>query len=112
MVKNLFVGNLDRSMDDRQLSDLFAAHGEVVKATVILDRQTGESRCFGFVEMATDGEGRKAMAALDGTTVFERSIRISAARERQTPQQESNQRLRLRLPFRLVSTRTRQPNEE
>jgi RNA recognition motif-containing protein len=112
MVKKLFVGNLHRSVDNRQLTDLFTPHGDVVKATVVLDRQTGESRCFGFVEMATDGQGRKAMTALDGATVLERSLRIAPARERQARQPESNQRLRLRLPFRLVTTRTRQPDEE
>lgn len=112
MVRKLFVGNLDRSVDDRQLADLFAAHGDVVQATVILDRQTGEPRGFGFVEMATDGEAHNAMTALDGTVVVDRSIRVSPARERQAQQPETNQRLRLRLPFRLVSSRPRLPHEE
>lgn len=112
MVKKLFVGNLDRTVTDGQLEGLFSPHGDVIKATVVLDRQTGESRHFGFVEMATDGQARKAMAALDGARVSERSIRVSPARERQTLPSESNQRLRLRLPFRLVSSRTRHPNED
>lgn len=112
MVKTLFVGNLDRTMTDPQLEDLFAPHGEVMKATVIFDRQTGESRRFGFVEMASDEQARDAMTALDGTEVFQRSIRVSPARERQSTPPESNQRLRLRLPFRLVSTRTRHPHED
>jgi cold-inducible RNA-binding protein len=112
MVRKLYVGNLDRTMTDPRLETLFASHGEVRKATVIFDRQTGESRRFGFVEMATDDQARDAMSALDGTVVGERSIRVSPARERQTPPPESNQRLRLRLPFRLVSSRTRHPHEE
>ena len=61
MAKKLFVGNLDRSMTDQQLAELFSPHGEVRQARVIFDRQTGESRRFGFVEMAEAlgvGEGR------------------------------------------------------
>ncbi len=112
MVRKLFVGNLDRTMTDPGLEALFAPHGEVRKATVIFDRQTGESRRFGFVEMATDGQAHGAMAALDGTMVGEHSIRVSPARERQTPPADSNRRLRLRLPFRLVSSRPRHPHEE
>jgi RNA recognition motif-containing protein len=112
MARKIFVGNLDRTITDPQLADLFAPHGEVVKATVIFDRQTGESRRFGFVEMATDEQARDAIKALDGTMVADRSLRVSPARERQAPAGESNQRLRLRLPFRLVSTRTRLPHED
>lgn len=112
MVKKLFVGNLDQTVTDSRLSDLFAPHGEVINATVVLDRQTGASRHFGFVEMATDGQAREAMTALDGTMVFERSIRVSPARERHTLPPQGNQRMRLRLPFRLVSSRTRHPREE
>ncbi len=111
MVKKLFVGNLHRAIVDQQLTELFAPYGDVLRATVIVDRQTGESRRFGFVEMATDGQAREAMKALDGSSVTERTIRVSPARERQAPSQENNQRLRLRLPFRLVSSRPRSDDE-
>lgn len=112
MVKKLFVGNLDRAVTDSQLEDLFSAHGEVVKATVVFDRHTGESRRFGFVEMSTNGQADKAMRTLDGASVNEQSIRVSLARERQTQPQEGNQRLRLRLPFRLVSSRSRHSEKD
>jgi RNA recognition motif-containing protein len=112
MVRKLFVGNLDRTITDPQLKDIFAPYGEVLKANVVFHRQTGESRRFGFVVMATDGQAGDAMKALDGATVSNRSIRVSPARERHGPLPESNQRLRLRLPFRLVSTRARLPHED
>jgi RNA recognition motif-containing protein len=112
MVKKLFVGNLDRTVTNSQLEDLFSAHGTVVNAAVVFDRQTGESRRFGFVEMASHGQADTAIKNLDGTRMNERNIRVSPARERKTPPREGNQRLRLRLPFRLVSSRPRHSEKE
>lgn len=112
MARKLFVGNLDRSIDDRGLTELFSPHGDVLQAEVIIDRQTGQSRRFGFVEMATEDQADRAMSALNGAKVVERSLRVSPARKREPASSEGNQRLRLRLPFRLVASRQRQPHEE
>jgi RNA recognition motif-containing protein len=84
----------------------------VLQAEVIIDRQTGQSRRFGFVEMATEDQADRAMAEMNGATVVQRSLRVSPARKREAAPVEGNQRLRLRLPFRLVASRQRQPHEE
>jgi RNA recognition motif-containing protein len=110
MGRKLFVGNLDSTVNDQQLADLFAGHGEVVNATVVTNRTTGESRRFGFVIMGSDEQARRAMNALDGASFVERQIRVSPARER-TVAPESPQRLRLRLPFRLVSSRPKSSDQ-
>jgi len=110
MGRKLFVGNLGRTVNDQQLAELFAPHGEVVSATVVINRTTGESRRFGFVVMGTDDQARTAMDALDGAPFADRHIRVSPARERTVPP-ESSQRLRLRLPFRLVSSRPKNNNQ-
>ena len=66
MGKKLYVGNLSYTVDSSELEQLFAAHGQVVSAQIINDRDTGRSKGFGFVEMATDQEATAAVAALNG----------------------------------------------
>lgn len=83
MGKNLYVGNLSYDTTEDQLRDLFGAHGEVTSANVITDRDTGRSRGFGFVEMATEEAAQSAIAALDGQAVDGRNIRVNEARPRQ-----------------------------
>ena len=61
---NLFVAKLDSSITGDDLQELFSAHGEVASAKVIFDRETGNSKCFGFVEMPNDDEANAAIAAL------------------------------------------------
>jgi RNA recognition motif-containing protein len=68
------------SVTDQQLHDLFAQHGSVISAKVIHDRYTGQSRGFGFVEMATSEEAQKAIAALNGTQYEGRSLVVNEAR--------------------------------
>ncbi len=81
MVKTLYVGNLPYSTSEDDLKELFDQYGEVNSAKIITDRETGRSRGFGFVEMATDGvEG--AISALDGKEFGGRSLRVNEARER------------------------------
>jgi len=76
----LYVGSLAYSVTDQQLHDLFAQHGSVISAKVIHDRYTGQSRGFGFVEMATSEEAQKAIAALNGMQYEGRSLVVNEAR--------------------------------
>jgi cold-inducible RNA-binding protein len=81
MATKLFVGSLPYSVDDAQLSDLFASCGTVVSAKVILDReQNNRSKGFGFVEMSTEEEAKKAVDTMNGKEVDGRTITVSEAR--------------------------------
>lgn len=82
MATNIFVGNLPFSTTSADLEQLFSQHGEVTRAQVISDRDTGRSRGFGFVEMDDDAQAQSAIEALDGTDVDGRQIRVNVARER------------------------------
>lgn len=79
---NIYVGNLPWSAGDQELEDLFSQFGSVQRSRVILDRETGRSRGFGFVEMDDDG-GRKAIDQLNGQEMDGRALRINEAQERQ-----------------------------
>ena len=81
-MKRLFVGNLPFSTTDEDLQNLFAGFGNVNSARVIVDRQTGRSRGFGFVEMEGD-HATRAMAELNDTDYGDRKIRVSEAHERE-----------------------------
>lgn len=83
MSVRLYVGNLAYSTMEHQLRDAFAAHGEVVSATVVIDRMSGQSRGFGFVEFNTAEEADRAMEAMNGAVIDGRPIRVNPARERQ-----------------------------
>ena len=80
MGTKLYVGSLPYSTTEQQLSELFAQHGSVQSAKVITDRYTGQSRGFGFVEMATGEEAQKAIAALNGTALGGRTLVVNEAR--------------------------------
>jgi RNA recognition motif-containing protein len=80
MGSKLYVGSLPYSTTEQQLSDLFAQHGSVQSAKVITDRFTGQSRGFGFVEMATDEEAQKAISALNGADLGGRTLVVNEAR--------------------------------
>ena len=82
MGTRIYVGNLPYTTDDAQLQQLFSAYGAVVDARVITDRNTGQSKGFGFVEMSTDDEARNAIAGLNGTMLGNRALRIDEAAER------------------------------
>ena len=79
-MKKLYVGNLPYSTTDEELASLFAAHGEVLSATVITDRNTGRSKGFGFVEFEDDAAADAAMSAMDGADVGGRNLKVSEAR--------------------------------
>jgi RNA recognition motif-containing protein len=80
MASKIYVGGLPYSTTDAQLSDLFAVHGTVASARVITDRFTGQSRGFGFVEMASPEEAQKAITALNGTELGGRTLTVNEAK--------------------------------
>jgi RNA recognition motif-containing protein len=79
-MKNLFVGNLPHSTTEEELRTLFASHGHVEKVSLVTDRDTGRSRGFAFVEMSDAGEADKAIAALDGSQLGGRALKVNEAR--------------------------------
>ncbi len=79
---NIYVGNLSYTCTDAELEQAFSPHGEVSAARVIIDRQTGRSRGFGFVEMATEEEAQKAIEAMNGADMGGRALKVNIARER------------------------------
>ena len=79
---NIYVGNLSFDTNDGSLRTAFEAHGEVSSASVIQDRETGQSRGFGFVEMPSDEEAQAAMTALDGSDLDGRQIKVNQAKPR------------------------------
>ncbi len=83
MGTNLYVGGLPYSTTETQLEELFSAHGTVESARVITDRMTGRSRGFGFVEMSAEDEAKKAIEALNGSQLEERSLTVNEAKPRQ-----------------------------
>ncbi len=80
MGTKLYVGGLPYSTTEQQLQELFTPHGSVTSAKIITDRYTGQSRGFGFVEMATSEEAQKAITALNGTQMDGRTITVNEAR--------------------------------
>lgn len=80
MATKLYVGQLPYSTNDDELKDLFSAHGTVESAKVIMDRDSGRSKGFGFVEMSTEDEANAAIKALDQTEVQGRKVNVSIAR--------------------------------
>jgi cold-inducible RNA-binding protein len=79
----IYVGNMPFSMNEEQLRTLFAEYGEVDSVNVIMDRETGRPRGFAFVEMADNGESRKAIAALATKEIDGRLLKINEARARE-----------------------------
>lgn len=82
MGKKVYVGNLSYEVTDGDLNQLFEPHGTVVSSQVIMDRNTGRSKGFGFVEMGSDEEAQAAIAALNGQDHNGRSLNVGEARER------------------------------
>ena len=77
---NIYVSHLNFATKDDSLLNLFAEYGEVSSASIIMDRETGRSRGFGFVEMPNDAEGRKAIEALNDTEFEGKVIGVNIAR--------------------------------
>jgi RNA recognition motif-containing protein len=83
MGKKLYVGNLTYEVGDGELRQMFEPHGAVESAQVIMDRDTGRSKGFGFVEMGSDQEAQAAIAALSGKQVGGRSLTVNEAKPRE-----------------------------
>ena len=84
MAKKLYIGNLSYNMTEDDLRETFGKIGEVLSAKIIMDNETGRSKGFGFVEMANDEDGDKAITALNGTSILDRTVTVNEAR----PQKE------------------------
>jgi RNA recognition motif-containing protein len=80
---NIYVGNLAYSVTDDDLREAFAAYGEVSRASVIMDRETGRSKGFGFVEMPDDAAAESAIKALNDQPIGGRAVRVNEARPRE-----------------------------
>jgi cold-inducible RNA-binding protein len=81
-LKNIFVGNLSFATTEETLRSLFETHGTVERVTVVTDRDTGQPRGFGFVEMTDDGDGLKAITAVNGRDIDGRTLTVNEARPR------------------------------
>jgi RNA recognition motif-containing protein len=83
VAKKMYVGNLPYSANEDELRRIFEEHGTVVSAQVIMDRETGRSKGFAFVEMSSDQEAQAAISALDGKDVGGRVLKVNEARPRE-----------------------------
>jgi RNA recognition motif-containing protein len=83
MATKLYVGNLSYQTTDQQLHDLFSEAGNVSSAQVVTDRYTGQSRGFGFVEMASEDEAQQAIAAINGRDIAGRALVVNESRPRE-----------------------------
>ena len=81
MGSRLYVGNLSYSTTESQLKDLFEVHGEIASVAIVLDRMSGRSRGFGFVEFASESDAQKAIEAMHGSEVDGRTLTVNEARE-------------------------------
>jgi len=79
-LKNIFVGNLSFNTNEDELRQIFEPYGQVDRVSIMTDRDTGRSRGFGFVEMASNEDGEKAIAGLNGSQVGGRTINVNEAR--------------------------------
>lgn len=80
MAKKLYVGGLPYSATQKQMEDLFAQAGTVESASIIIDRETGQSKGFGFVEMSSDAEATEAISKFNGYNLDGRSLVVNEAR--------------------------------
>ena len=79
-MKNIYVGNLSFGATEESVRSLFETHGTVGRVNIVTDRDSGQPRGFGFVEMSNDGEGEKAIAALNGIEFEGRALSVNEAR--------------------------------
>ncbi len=82
-MKNIFVGNLSFGATEDAIRTMFEAHGTVDRVNIVTDRETGRARGFGFVEMSNDGEGERAIAALNGREFEGRALSVNEARPKE-----------------------------
>ena len=87
---NMYVANLAFNVQEEDLKTLFGTCGEVVSAKIITNRDTGESRGFGFVQMKTNEDGKRALESLNHKELLGRNITVSEAREKESKPQQRN----------------------
>lgn len=80
---NIYVGNLSYKMTDEDLGKLFSTYGAVSESKIVIDRETGRSKGFGFVEMPNQAEGDEAIRQLDGKEIEGRSIKVNVAKPKE-----------------------------
>jgi RNA recognition motif-containing protein len=80
---NIYVGNLSYNMMDEDLEKLFSTFGTVAESKVVIDRETGRSKGFGFVEMPNQAEGDEAIRQLDGKEIEGRNIKVNVAKPKE-----------------------------
>lgn len=83
MSKKLFVGSLPWAVNDEGLKQAFSSYGKVISATVVVDRRSGRSKGFGFVEMENDSEAKAAIEALNGSELNGRNIVVNEAKPKE-----------------------------
>jgi RNA recognition motif-containing protein len=83
MGTKIYVGNMSFDVDNMSLDEMFKPHGTVVSAQVIMDRDSGRSKGFGFVEMGSEEEAQAAIAALNGKEVNGRALTVNEAKPRE-----------------------------
>ena|SRR5437773_3522035 len=79
-MKNIFVGNLSFQTTEQDIRSLFEAHGSVDRVSIVTDRDSGQPRGFGFVEMTNDAEGERAISAINGQEVGGRALNVNEAK--------------------------------
>ena len=79
-MKNIFVGNLSFQTTEQDVRTLFEAHGSVDRVNLVTDRESGQPRGFGFVEMTNDADGDKAISAINGQDVGGRALNVNEAK--------------------------------
>lgn len=89
---NIYVGNLDWQITDAELREAFESYGAVSSVSIIRDKQSGHSRGFGFVEMASDIEAKAAIDGLNGSELNGRALTVNQAREREARPDANKQR--------------------
>ncbi len=82
-MKNIFVGNLSFGATEDAVRNLFSAYGTVDRVSIVTDRETGQARGFGFVEMSNDSEGENAIQALNGRELEGRALNVNEARPKE-----------------------------
>lgn len=87
---NIYVGNLSYRLEEEDLKAAFEQYGEVNSIRIIMDRETGRSKGFGFVEMADEAAGNAAVEALEGTELEGRNLRVSVANEKERRPSNNN----------------------
>lgn len=86
---NIYVGNLHYEVDEEELKTVFGEYGEVESAKIIMDKYSGKSKGFGFIEMPNSDEGKKAIEALSGAEFKGRNLKVNLAREKSSSNDSS-----------------------